>query len=290
MGSDQSFGRLTWPGAVAMGVVSAISYVSWAPSPRLHRGMPSSWLTLILTLDVPLVLRGSVRAPEPNGPAWDAAPGEVFTSCVGGLHDRAAAVEMSGRQTGVQLSLDPLAAHRLLGSPAAALGMVEDAEAVLGPTVHRLRAQLAEAGTNQDRGTVLREWISHNQDDRHQVRAEVAHAWRLIQARRGDCLVEQIAAAVSLSPRQLRTLMRRELGIGPKQACRLARLDHAVARIVDGTDTSLAGTAAAAGYADHAHLDAEFRVMVGCSPSAWLAEERRNIQDGGHHNRPDSVP
>ncbi len=81
--------------------------------------MPSSWLTLILTLDVPLLLRGSVRVQEPNGPAWDAAPGETFTSCVGGLHDRAA-VEMSGRQTGVQLSVDPLAAHRLLGSPAAA--------------------------------------------------------------------------------------------------------------------------------------------------------------------------
>lgn len=194
METDQCFGRLTWPGAGGMGVASAVSYVWWAPRPRLHRGMPSSWLTLILTLDVPLLLRGSVRVQEPNGPAWDAAPGETFTSCVGGLHDRATTVEMSGRQTGVQLSVDPLAAHRLLGSPAAAL---------------------------------LREWIVDNQDERHQVRAEVAHAWRLIQARRGDCRVERIAAAVSLGPRQLRTLMRLELGIGPKQACRLARLDHA---------------------------------------------------------------
>ncbi len=62
-----------------------------------------------------------------------------------------------------------------------------------------------------------------------------------------------------------------------------------MARIVDGNDTSLAGTAVAAGYVDHAHLDAEFRAMVGCSPSAWMAEERRNIQDGIHHSRSDSV-
>lgn len=285
MGTDQSFARLTWPGAEAMGVVSAVSYVSWSSSPRLHRGMPSSWLTVILTMDAPLVLRG----PVPAGPAWDAAPREVFTSCVGGLHDRAAAVEMSGRQTGVQMTLSPLAAYRVLGVPAAALGTAEDGESVLGPSVARLRAQLAEASSGHARGAVLWQWILDNQDERHEVRAEVAHAWRLIQARRGACRVEAVAAAVALSPRQLRTLMRRELGIGPKRACRLARFDHAVARIVDGTDASLAATAVGAGFADHAHLDAEFAAMVGCSPTAWLAEERRNIQDGGHRNRPDSA-
>ncbi len=45
-----------------------------------------------------------------------------------------------------------------------------------------------------------------------------------------------------------------------------------------------------AGYADQSHLTREFRQMAGCSPTQWLVEERRNIQDGGHANRPDSTP
>lgn len=248
--------------------------------------MPSSWLTFILTLDEPLVLRG--EAPQGLDPGWQHAPGQVLTTCLAGLAPRAAAVEMSGRQSGVQLALDPLAAPAVLGVPAAELGPGDDAAAVLGRTADRLREQLADASTPERQAAVLQGWLDGRRDRRREVRAEVARAWRLIQTRRGDCRVGDIAVAVGLSPRQLRMLMRRDLGVGPKQACRLARLDHAVERIVTGADTTLAATAHLAGYADHSHLDAEFAAMVGCAPGAWLAEERRNIQDGGHRDRAES--
>ncbi len=41
---------------------------------------------------------------------------------------------------------------------------------------------------------------------------------------------------------------------------------------------ALARLAAEAGYYDQAHLAREFRGLAGCSPSAWLAEEFRNVQ------------
>ena len=59
-----------------------------------------------------------------------------------------------------------------------------------------------------------------------------------------------------------------------------------IARLADG-DRTLAQIAAEGGYADQAHLTREFRQMAGCTPTQWLAEERRNIQDGGHRNRPE---
>jgi AraC-like DNA-binding protein len=40
----------------------------------------------------------------------------------------------------------------------------------------------------------------------------------------------------------------------------------------------LADLAAAAGYYDQAHLAAEFRLLAGCPPSRWLAEEFRFFQ------------
>ncbi len=95
-----------------------------------------------------------------------------------------------------------------------------------------------------------------------------------------------MAAEVQLSPRQLRTLTVAELGLSPKELCRLFRFDRLVAGLVAGQKT-LAEVAADAGFADQSHLTHEFRRMVGCTPTTWLAEERRNIQDGGHRNRPD---
>ena len=77
-----------------------------------------------------------------------------------------------------------------------------------------------------------------------------------------------------------------ELGLSPKELCRLFRFDRVIALLADGAD-SLAEVAAESGYADQSHLTREFRQMAGCSPTTWLAEERRNIQDGGHRNRPD---
>ena len=50
---------------------------------------------------------------------------------------------------------------------------------------------------------------------------------------------------------------------------------------------ALAQVAAEVGYSDQAHLTREFRQMTGCSPTQWLAGERRNNQDGGHRNRPE---
>ena len=117
----------------------------------------------------------------------------------------------------------------------------------------------------------------------------MARAWQLIERSGGACRVDDVAREVALSPRQLRTLMRAEIGLSPKQLCRSFRFDTAVAHLSRGTG-SLADVAAAAGYADQSHLTREFRQMAGCSPTQWLVEERRNIQDGGHGNRPESSP
>ena len=55
----------------------------------------------------------------------------------------------------------------------------------------------------------------------------MVEAWDWLAWRRGTGSMDGLARDVSLSPRQLRTLFQRELGVGPKQVARLMRFDAA---------------------------------------------------------------
>ena len=108
----------------------------------------------------------------------------------------------------------------------------------------------------------------------------------LLDASGGRCRVDHLAREVMLSPRQLRTLVERG-GRPVAQAAGPRVQVHRRDRAARAGERNLAEVAAETGYADQSHLTREFRQMAGCTPTAWLAEERRNIQDGGHRNRPD---
>ena len=62
-----------------------------------------------------------------------------------------------------------------------------------------------------------------------------------------------------------------EVGIGPKQLARVARLQRAVA-LLQGGSGSLAAEAAALGYFDQAHMARDFRALAGVTPAAVRLE------------------
>ena len=269
------------PGAV----VSACAYESSGMPEGDHRGLPSPWITFIVSVDDPVRVSGTVD----EGDRFDASKATAYDVVVAGLHPVAARVEQPAEQRGVQLALHPLAVPALLGCRSAELlGPGDHGHEVLGRAATELHDRV---GSRTDADGWLDEvetWLRCRADDarRTSVRPEVAAAWRVAQATEGRCRVEDLARTVQLSPRQLRSLMIAETGLSPKQLCRQFRFDGVVARLADG-DRTLAQIAAESGYADQAHLTREFRQMAGCTPTQWLAEERRNIQDGGHRNRPE---
>ena len=276
-------GYLDRPGLLPGAVGWAVAYDLHGPAQDVHRGLPSPWLGFIVSVDAPVTVHGTVS---------ERARPTSYDVVVAGLHPEAALVEQPAQQSGVQLAVHPLAARRLFGCTAAELRdpATEGAD-VLGPAVVELRERVGEAAGREGRLDVVQEWLRHRASSAPptaaRVRPELVRAWALVQRSGGRIRVEQVARDVGLSPRQLRSLMVAETGVSPKQLCRHVRFETVVSRLATGT-SSLAEVAVETGYADQAHLSREFARMAGCSPTQWLAEERRNIQDGGHRGGRDS--
>ncbi|GHJ42472.1 helix-turn-helix domain-containing protein [Streptomyces sp. TS71-3] len=267
----------------ASAVVSAVGYRSTGLAPSLHRGLPSPYLTLIFSLDGPVV--GGSTPEEALGPA-----AERQDIMLGGLHQSPAYVVQPERQAGIQLALHPLAARRLLGLPAAALSadLITSGAQVLGPAAAEVHERLCEQIGWDARFAILAGYLRRRlagAESAPAVRPEVAEAWRWLVRRRGAGTLDGLARHVALSPRRLTAVFRAETGVSPKQAARLMRFQHArsaLARAVAaGAPQDLARVAADCGYYDHSHLVRDFRQYTGVSPTRWLAEECRNIQAGG---------
>ena len=235
--------------------------------PARHLGLPSPWLTVILTLDEPLRV---TRHPDPGQ-----APGD-FRALVGGLHTTPAVIEHDGAQSGIQLQLSPLGARALFGVPAGELaGLDVDAAELLGKLGTDLQEQLQDAATWGERFRLLDDGLGGRLDPDRLPPPEVRRAWQLLRASGGTAHVADVARAVGWSERHLAARFRVEIGLTPKVAARVIRFDRA-RRLIPGRPG--ADVAAACGYADQAHLVREFVDFTGLAPRAWLAAEVGNLQ------------
>ena len=263
------------PAAPLRGLLSWYSgYRQEGVPPGRHRGLPSPYLTVIITLGDPLTV---ARHPDPADP-----PGEYLT-LAGGLHTRPAIITHPGRQSGIQLALSPLGARALLGCPAGALAGIDvDGSEVLGDVARELHERLGEAGSWPARFALLDQILLDHADLDRQVTPDVAEAWRLLTRSGGTVRAGELARRVGWSPRYLQRRLQAETGLTPKAAARVARFDRA-RRTLQRQATAPAGRAAASpaglslaspaaecGYYDQAHLAREFRELAGCPhPGCW---------------------
>jgi AraC-like DNA-binding protein len=228
-------------------------YVAWyvgyrqrGVAPAVHRGLPSPFLTLIITLDEPLSM---LAHPDPGQP-----PGH-FTTLLGGLHSTPALITHDGAQSGIQVALRPLGTRALLGMPAGELADIDvPAESVLGGACAELRERILAAPGWEGRFAVLDEILirllglrpanlamqpSERPDERPDERPgerqaglpgvapEVGWAWRQLLRAGGAVRVSDLASQTGWSSRYLTSRFRTEVGLTPKAAARVIRFSRA---------------------------------------------------------------
>lgn len=174
-------------------------------------------------------------------------------------------IEMTGalEQVCVRLRLGTAAA--VLGVPAGAvkdLGVALDDlwGAAARDTLERLHAAPRGAARRAVIGELLRARLRRADPAPGAVQAAV----RRIVASAGQVQVRELAAALGLGERRLQQLFQHEVGLSPKETCRLARFRGLLAR---GRRLRSWGEAAvAAGFYDQAHLVHELRAFTGLTP------------------------
>jgi AraC-like DNA-binding protein len=254
-------------GPLAGVVAEHHGYLQKNVAPAVHRGLPSPYLTVIVTLDEPLVISQQVDASRRP---------DSYRALVGGLHTSPALVRHHGAQSGIQLRMSPLGARALFGLPAGELvGIDLHATEVLGRVAAELHERVAAAADWTERFAVLDAVLGARLDPAVRPPAEVCRAWQLLLASHGTVPISAVAADVGWSQRHLAARFRTEIGLTPKTAARVIRFDRA-RRMLPSADG--AAVAARCGYADQAHLVRDFRAFTGLAPTAWLAAEVGNLQ------------
>lgn len=247
-----------------------VGYAYLGEPPELHRGLPSQYLTIVITLDEPL---GLAKAGEPV---------EKFSTLASGLHSSAVRIGGSPNLSGLQLALTPAGCRALFGLPSGELAATTvPLDELVGRTAVELSERLRAAPDWEERFDLLEQLFleAWRDEPAPEPRAELSWAWRRLRETAGGVGVQDLAREVGWSRRHLSERFRAEYGLAPKVAARVLRFEQAVALLKRRPQTRLADLAADLGYADQAHLTREWHALAGCSPRQWMTEELPFVQD-----------
>ncbi|MGW1289967.1 helix-turn-helix domain-containing protein [Streptomyces sp. NPDC001118] len=199
-----------------------------------------------------------------------------------GVRTTAAIGEHTGLIHGVTILLTPLAAYRLFGVPMSEWAQLSVPPEELRPQPFAaLAARLAHVPQWEGRFALLDRVLRQSLDTGPAVSCEVAWAWHRIRSTCGRIRVEDLAVRIGWSRRHLERRFRCQIGLTPKGAAQVMRLQEALRCKEAGA--SWADAAAQAGYHDQPHFDRVFKAMTGRTPSAFRAHRSaaspRDAQD-----------
>ncbi|MFD5467020.1 helix-turn-helix domain-containing protein [Kitasatospora sp. NPDC127059] len=234
--------------------------------PRRRLEVPTDVVTVALAFE------GRMRLTDAVSPA----PAVSLCSIAAGLRRTATIAEHTGALHGLAVSLTPQGAFRAFGPVAGELGgQWTEAGEVLGPRLGRLAARLADAPSWRARFALLDGYFTALLADGPAWEPDVTWAWQQLRRSHGRVPVRTLVDGTGWSRRRLELRFREQLGLAPKQAAGILRLQRTL-RLLTAPDGRFARAdlATLCGYYDQSHLDRTFRAAVGCSPREFLASRR----------------
>ncbi|WP_436776266.1 helix-turn-helix domain-containing protein [Yinghuangia sp. YIM S09857] len=242
-----------------------------AGHPRERLELPVGFVTLLLGFDQRITIGsvGTDLAADPVG-----AGSQTFTSLLAGMRTSSVIGVHSGSVHGIEVVMRPWAAYAMFGVPMHELTeSLVDPSDVAGGAVRRLVDRLAEIPDWPTRFTELDRSLLHRVENGPTPAPRVLRAWDLLVGSAGATPISGLSRELGWSERQLERMFREQLGLAPKAAARVLRLQHALRLLV--ADRPLAEIASRAGFYDQSHLNREIRAATGMTPGAFLNRIRQ---------------
>ncbi|MGW2637010.1 helix-turn-helix domain-containing protein [Streptomyces sp. NPDC001348] len=199
-------------------------------------------------------------------------------SLVNGLRSTATIGQHRGLLHGVTILLSPPAAYRLFAAPATEWAQLPlDPSDLLGPGLTEVTERLAECPDWPGRFALLDQALATRLDTGPVCRPEVAWAWEELRRSGGRTPVEELAGSTGWSRRHLERWFREQIGLTPKGAAQVLRLQSALRLKRAGTPWAMA--AAGAGFYDQPHFSHTFKTMIGLPPGRFHDERSTGNPD-----------
>jgi AraC-like DNA-binding protein len=233
-------------------------YVETATGPVARTELPRPVVVVIIEIGPPL------RLHEHLDPSRAASFAGGF---VAGLDERPTLTTHDGFQTGVQVSLCPIAARRFFDLPMSELA---------GRTVSLRDLLPREERTLAERLAELPDWDARLDAVEALLAPRIAAspartdivAWACDRIERTPAVeLKTLARELGYSQKHVIDLFRHHVGMTPKQFSRIVRFDRLVQHLRGGGRGSWAELAARFGWYDQAHLSSDVKRITGLPPS-----------------------
>ncbi len=176
----------------------------------------------------------------------------------------------------VEVSLEPLGAYTVLDLPMDQLGNgAVDLADLIGPAGPDLAERLRDATAWPERWALVDELLLRRCARGPRPHAEVRYAYQRLVETAGSVPIGALAREVGWSHKHLIHRFTRQVGLRPKTAARLVRLDAVRRRLDRPGAPRWEQVAAETGYADQAHFVREFHALTGTTPTDYAARIAR---------------
>jgi AraC-like DNA-binding protein len=207
------------------------------------------------------------------GAAPSGSDAASYASLVNGPCAEGTVVEHGGRIEGVEIYLTPWMAYTVLGlDMAETRGRILTLTDVLGPQGAELEERVAETPAWADRFALLDALLTSRCATGRVAAPQVRWAWAELVRTDGLVPLRRLSAVTGWSTRHIELRFRQQIGLSPKSASRVLRMQRALRMLTGGATSSAA--AAACGFYDQAHLHRDFKAMTGCTPGQFLVRRK----------------